>query len=261
MIEIDEVSPEIKEKKRIYRLRLSQPLYGASPLDACARFFFKYGQFSGRASKSEYWYASMWLSIYLVVCWCAYVLFFYNPSLIGITLLTLMVAGLLFVLVPFLSLTSRRYHDAGLSALWMLIGSLISLAGIVVAGSALADATKLMLALNHLNKTLASSSAGTPALQNPSTQNAAFISEMAFSSEKAVLLTSIRREIRLLFVGFLIMLPGQVVDIIFCLLPSRQKGVKFDVPRLPYQWTITKESYLNSRKRKEKKISESFLQG
>ena len=89
----------------------------------------------------------------------------------------------------------------------------------------------------------------------------AFISEMAFSSEKAILLTSIRGEIRLLFIGFLIMLPGQVVDIIFCLLPSRQKGVKFDVPRLPYQWTITKESYLNSRKRKEKKISESFLQG
>ena len=261
MIEIDEVSPEIKEKKRIYRLRLSQPLYGASPLDACARFFFKYGQFSGRASKSEYWYASMWLSIYLVVCWCAYVLFFYNPSLIGITLLTLMVAGLLFVLVPFLSLTSRRYHDAGLSALWMLIGSLISLAGIVVAVSALADATKLMLALNHLNKAFASASGGASTLQSPSTQSAAFISEMAFSSEKAILLTSIRGEIRLLFIGFLIMLPGQIVDIIFCLLPSRQKGVRFDVPRLPYQWTITKESYLNSRKRKEKKISESFLQG
>ena len=261
MIEIDEVSPEIEEKKRIYRLRLSQPLYGASPLDACARFFFKYGQFSGRASKSEYWYASMWLSIYLVVCWCAYVLFFYNPSLIGIILLTLMVAGLLFVLVPFLSLTSRRYHDAGFSALWMLIGSVISLAGILVAGSALADATKLMLALNHLNKAFASASGGASTLQSPSTQSAAFISEMTFSSAKAILLTSIREEIRLLFIGFLIMLPGQVVDIIFCLLPSRQKGVKFDVPRLPYQWTITKESYLNSRKRKEKKISESFLQG
>ena len=261
MIEIEEVSPEIEEKKRIYRLRLSQPLYGASPLDACARFFFKYGQFSGRASKSEYWYASMWLSIYLVVCWGAYALFFYDPSIVGLILLILMAAGLMFALVPFLSLTSRRYHDAGLSALWMLIGSLISLAGIIVAVSALADATKLMLALNHLNKAFASASGGASTLQSPSTQSAAFISEMAFSSEKAILLTSIRGEIRLLFIGFLIMLPGQVVDIIFCLLPSRQKGVKFDVPRLPYQWTITKESYLNSRKRKEKKISESFLQG
>ena len=261
MIEAGEVSPEIEEKKRIYRLRLSQPLYGASPLDACARFFFKYGQFSGRASRSEYWYASMWLSIYLVVCWCAYALFFYNPSIVGIILLILMAAGLMFALVPFLSLTSRRYHDAGLSALWMLIGSVISLAGIVVAGSALADATKLMLALNHLNKAFASASGGPPTLQNPSTQSAAFISEMTFSSAKAILLTSIREEIRLLFVGFLIMLPGQVVDVIFCLLPSRQKGVRFDVPRLPFEWTVTKESYLNSLKRKEKEISESFLQG
>ena len=261
MIEAGEVSPEIEEKKRIYRLRLSQPLYGASPLDACARFFFKYGQFSGRASRSEYWYASMWLSIYLVVCWCAYVLFFYNPSIVGIILLILMAAGLMFALVPFLSLTSRRYHDAGLSALWMLIGSLISLAGIVVAGSALADATKLMLALNHLNKAFASASGGAPALQNPSTQSAAFISEMTFSSAKATLLTSIREEIRLLFTGFLIMLPGQVVDIIFCLLPSRQKGARFDAPRLPFEWTVTKESYLNSLKRKEKEINESFPQG
>ena len=260
MIEAGEVSAEIEEKKRIYRLRLSQPLYGASPLDACARLFFKYGQFSGRASRSEYWYASMWLSIYLVVCWCAYALFFYNPSIVGIILLILMAAGLMFALVPFLSLTSRRYHDAGLSALWMLIGSVISLAGIVVAGSALADATKLMLALNHLNKAFASASGGAPALQNPSTENAAFISEMA-SSAKATLLTSIREEIRLLFAGFLIMLPGQVVDVIFCLLPSRQKGVRFDAPRLPFEWTVTKESYLNSRKRKEKEISESFLQG
>ncbi|MBQ1299246.1 MAG: DUF805 domain-containing protein [Aeriscardovia sp.] len=261
MIETDEVSPEIKEKKRIWRLRLSQPLYGASPLDAFARFFFKYGQFSGRASRSEYWYASMWLSAYLVVCGCCYALFIEDPSVVGIILLILMCIGIMLMVAPFLSLTSRRYHDAGFCALWMLIGTLISLAGILVAGSALTDATVLILALDHISKAAAPVlQEGGSALQNPSVQSAAFISAHSLSSTKEMLSASLREEERILFLGFLIMLPGQIVDIIFCLLPSRQKGVRFDVPRLPFEWTITKESYLNSLKRKEGNVSGSLRQ-
>ena len=260
MVEADEVPPEVEEKKRIYRLRLTQPLYGASPLDAWARFFFKYGQFSGRASRSEYWFASMWLSIYLVVCWCAYALFFEDPSIVGLILLIAMSLSLLLILVPFLSLTARRYHDAGVSALWMLLGSLISLAGILVAGSALVDATRLLLILNHLAKdaSLVRSGSGP---QNPATQNAAFSMAMSLSSAKEMLAASIRAEVRIMLLGVFITIPGQIIDIIFCLLPSSQKGVRFDFPRLPFEWTVTKESYLNSKKREEEKVSESFRQG
>lgn len=43
---------------------LSQPLYGASLPQAVARFFRKYATFSGRASRSEYWW--MWLAQFVV---------------------------------------------------------------------------------------------------------------------------------------------------------------------------------------------------
>ncbi|MBR4399376.1 MAG: DUF805 domain-containing protein [Aeriscardovia sp.] len=255
--EEDEVSPEVEEKKRIYRLRLTQPLYGASPLDAWARFFFKYGQFAGRASRSEYWYSSMCLSGYLLVCACAYALFFEDPSILGAILLIAVFIGILVIIVPSLSLTARRYHDAGLSALWMLIGSLISLAGILIAGTALLDATKLMFELHSLVKDAAPAGAG-GAPQSPATQNAAFLA-LPLSSAKELLSMSIKAEEEILGVGVLILIPGQIIDIIFCLLPSSQKGVRFDVPRLPFEWTVTKESYLNSKKRE--KLSESCRQG
>ena len=252
MREEDDVSPKVKEKRRLYRLRLTQPLYGASPLDACARFFFKYGQFSGRASRSEYWYASMWGAAYIVVCWCVYALFVFDPSVVGFILLIAALAGMLTCLVPFLSLTARRYHDAGLSALWMLIGSLICLAAILVAGSALADATKLSLELRQISKAQASGAlyvrlgAGAPALSP--------------SQAKEAVSSSIRWEVKVMRAGALVLLLGQSVDIAFCLLPSRERGVRFDSPRLSSEWTVTKESYLSSLKREKGRLSESCRQ-
>lgn len=40
---------------------LNQPLYGASFMQATKRFFKKYARFSGYASRSEYWFASLFL--------------------------------------------------------------------------------------------------------------------------------------------------------------------------------------------------------
>lgn len=40
---------------------LSLPLYGASFAQAVKRFFKKYATFSGRASRSEYWWAALFL--------------------------------------------------------------------------------------------------------------------------------------------------------------------------------------------------------
>lgn len=44
--------------------RLSTPLYGATPGQAITRFFRKYATFSGRASRSEYWWVA--LAIFVV---------------------------------------------------------------------------------------------------------------------------------------------------------------------------------------------------
>ena len=42
---------------------LSQPLYGASIGQAITRFFKKYATFSGRASRSEYWWVYLMNSV------------------------------------------------------------------------------------------------------------------------------------------------------------------------------------------------------
>lgn len=40
-----------------------QPLYGANPGNAFARYFSKYAVFTGRASRSEYWWMQFWAMI------------------------------------------------------------------------------------------------------------------------------------------------------------------------------------------------------
>src|SRR6218665_2902761 len=39
------------------------PLYGATMRQAWTRFWKKYATFSGRASRSEFWFAYLWISI------------------------------------------------------------------------------------------------------------------------------------------------------------------------------------------------------
>lgn len=103
--------------------------------EAIKRFFAKYAQFSGRASRSEYW-------------WVA--LFFFLVSFVLNTLVTavgtdsfgelnglgLVLSLALFVfalgtLVPSLAVAVRRLHDVNLSG-WMLLIGLIPLVGWIV---------------------------------------------------------------------------------------------------------------------------------
>lgn len=121
---------------------LSQPLYGATFRQAVIRFFKKYTRFSGYASRSEYWFATLWLalisaffSVLYTVGVIMLIMFGWGRSLystddffsasVGRSLA--LVAGfclLVFIcatFVPFLALTARRLHDAGFSAWFMLL--------------------------------------------------------------------------------------------------------------------------------------------
>ena len=121
---------------------LHLPLYGATPVQAVKRFFQKYATFSGRASRSEYW----WLTLALVVA--AFVLSLLalilgsatrtssDPDQIGVAgipfLVLLFLLGLA-TIVPSIALSVRRLHDANFSGLLFLLvlvpylGSLILL--------------------------------------------------------------------------------------------------------------------------------------
>jgi uncharacterized membrane protein YhaH (DUF805 family) len=48
---------------------LDKPLYGATPVQAVSRYFRKYAVFSGRASRSEFWWARLFVFLVQVVIW------------------------------------------------------------------------------------------------------------------------------------------------------------------------------------------------
>lgn len=85
-------------------------------VEAIKRLFQNYANFTGRATRSEYWWAFLFL--WLVIFVAAYI-----PVVGGLISLAL--------LIPNLSLNIRRLHDIGKSWVWILMG-LIPLAGFII---------------------------------------------------------------------------------------------------------------------------------
>lgn len=149
------------------------PLYGANPLDAFVRFFTKYAVFSGRASRSEYWWMQFWYFIaeWFVIPLCSAIGMYLGfmpfmgsmveqtpqsmeASLRGCLTVVIGIAILgglvdLALLIPSLSLRVRRLHDANASgwwsAIWMTSVALNEILGyailvsLLVVGFAIAD--------------------------------------------------------------------------------------------------------------------------
>lgn len=100
---------------------LTRPLYGATFGQAIKRFFKNYAKFSGRASRTEYWWAYLFISLIQIVP-----IFFmiiggvmlgsYTSYSIGMLFLILGIALLIVIslglLVPIYALTWRRLQDA-----------------------------------------------------------------------------------------------------------------------------------------------------
>ena len=119
-------SPTVESQPTKAAVPLSQPLYGATIGQAVTRFFRKYATFSGRASRSEFWWVYL---AYVVVS----VAIFIPLSAAGITSVTvtadnqlaygpgywivwsLSMIMSLALLVPFLAISWRRLHDTGRS--------------------------------------------------------------------------------------------------------------------------------------------------
>ena len=119
-------SPTVESQTAKVAVPLSQPLYGATIGQAVTRFFSKYATFSGRASRSEFW----WFYLAYVVVGAA----IYIPlNVAGITSVsvtadnqlvygsgywivgTISLIVTLALLVPFLAITWRRLHDTNRS--------------------------------------------------------------------------------------------------------------------------------------------------
>jgi uncharacterized membrane protein YhaH (DUF805 family) len=116
------------------------PYYGAPFAVAVKRFFKKYATFSGRASRSEYWWwtlVSVGISIILNVIVTAGTSTStslgstpqYGP--VAILGLILVLISSLALIVPSLALTVRRLHDSNKSG-WMILLGLIPFVGGII---------------------------------------------------------------------------------------------------------------------------------
>lgn len=99
---------------------LELPCYGCSFPKAIARMYRKYFVFSGRASRSEFWWAYLYISILCAV--------FYYPVDTATkhhqNMLALVLDLLMFALVfPIITLTFRRLHDTNRSGWWIFAPS------------------------------------------------------------------------------------------------------------------------------------------
>lgn len=120
------------------------PYYGAPIGEAARRFWKKYATFSGRASRSEYWWwmlISVGVSIVLQIIIAAgntgstssaTGVVSATPGPIAFIGFILALVWGLAAIVPSLALTARRLHDVNMSAWMILIGLVPFLGGLAL---------------------------------------------------------------------------------------------------------------------------------
>ncbi|MDF7665644.1 DUF805 domain-containing protein [Bifidobacterium sp. ESL0745] len=91
------------------------PYYRCPPLEAIKRLFSKYLRFSGRSSRSEYWWAD------LLIAAVDLALLIIDKTILGRNGSLLDVIWILAIFVPALAVSVRRLHDSDKSGWWMLL--------------------------------------------------------------------------------------------------------------------------------------------
>jgi uncharacterized membrane protein YhaH (DUF805 family) len=119
---------------------LDLPLYGIGFIDAVKRGFKKYATFTGRASRSEYWWWTLFtFVIYLVLGLVTFAVGMATsrdggrtPGLLAMPLLIVFTVFFLGILLPTLAVTVRRLHDGGYSGLVALLFLLPYLGSLII---------------------------------------------------------------------------------------------------------------------------------
>jgi uncharacterized membrane protein YhaH (DUF805 family) len=103
---------------------------------AIKTFFQKYVDFTGRASRSEYWWVALGFLIIQTPIFFATITAIHIPSVeqqaLGILVISIVALLIgLATLLPSLTLTVRRLHDTGKSA-WFLLIAFIPISGPII---------------------------------------------------------------------------------------------------------------------------------
>lgn len=88
----------------------------------------KYITFSGRASRSEYWWFYLFFVMYVIVLVLCFVFLLGIQGLNDLSMEIIIVFAILAlaVYIPFISVWVRRFHDKGLSGWLVLVTMLVS---------------------------------------------------------------------------------------------------------------------------------------
>ena len=122
------------------------PLYGASPLVAYRRYWQRSVVFTGRAGRAEYWWPVLLnVVVGVVIGVLGAVLLIVGgalrqqgaaisalPNALGAVLLLLVVLFTLAQILPSIAVAVRRLHDADLSGLFVLLGLIPSVGGVIL---------------------------------------------------------------------------------------------------------------------------------
>lgn len=119
---------------------INQPLYGASFGQAVKRFFTKYATFSGRASRSEYWWFMLFNAIVVTVLTIAAIVLGIagadpatgEPGVAFILPMILLSVYGLAVILPGISVSVRRLHDGNYSGFMYFLSFIPAVGGLVI---------------------------------------------------------------------------------------------------------------------------------
>ncbi len=221
----------------------TQPVYNCSPVDALTRFFRKYAEFSGRASRSEYWWMQLWLilltiaiSLFSIVAGVVVAAPIVNAVLSAVAALAL--------LVPRLALISRRLHDSNHRGWWMLLWIIPRVLGApLIAFAAVSFCVVLLLRFPDLRGSFSFQPDGSILFQRPTnpTVNNTWWEALGMTRHDAQVFGIIL--LAFLVIGLLLEICACVFWLIFMLLPGKIAGIRFDDPKLPMNQTVTFEAY------------------
>ncbi|SCC80589.1 Uncharacterized membrane protein YhaH, DUF805 family [Bifidobacterium commune] len=99
---------------------LNKPFYGCPPPEAIKRFFVKYANFKGRASRSEFW----WIILFIFVV--KIIISLINSIILDTDESFIDTIWSIAIFIPFLSLNVRRLHDTNKSGWWLLLPAAIT---------------------------------------------------------------------------------------------------------------------------------------
>ncbi len=111
-------------------------------LESIKTVYGKYATFSGRATRSEYWWFALFASIVAVLYYALYGYSFIYGSESGYIFVSVIYGIFSLVsILPSLALMVRRLHDIGKSGWWILIGLVPFIGGIVLLIFSLMEST------------------------------------------------------------------------------------------------------------------------